>query len=751
MNRDEYRRALERTKTIKWRDVIQELHQYMLKENRVFGKRQEIVELIERRHEETRQSAGKVPGWGVYRGLLYPPKRADDSVDGTKVRQNALRYLLLFFDEKGVWLAYAKNGLLLNSMGRVIPKGPGIDDYVVYDAFYWRSKSDSPGLAKIRFFNDWKEAEVVYHYITVKNGNEQRRLLGKVHKNGRNWYVDLIDADPSDDMEPVRSFWSLLVSEDVNDRDYLMGVFASSHRTERQPIAGKVLLCRNETNPDLTQSDYLEPPVAGSQERRLRNIPNDVFYIMSNTRLSVVADPIQSRAKLPYQKEVAYLETIAGTYQLYQPWRTGDLNLARVVIEKNGHVRLNSGSDTITGFVVYGDGVLIIRFSYDADADYHRFYFMLDIAADSQNLTGVHAGLSDGRDILSGRIYLSRCETPRIDRITSSLPAYLAQLRHTDDKAHAYLTSPLPGSTDILWASHLTPPAATRKQTPTTRVPAYLSKTYNVFFLTKTEFDPHRKIMDDRILLPEQPMQLVRLPLTIDGDQATAFYGDREVTGSLAYDGTEGLTIRFQEPDWTTLLISVPGSGTQEARLHTYYFGVLTRMAEEPEASALILIPESDPAYLTYECFGGLEDLLRMEQRYRGLVSFLFGDWGRFIRMPGYHKYEQLLPTKYPTFRRVFFAAACYYAGRGETTLCLDNLLRSHRHGFGWYRYADIDEGQADFPADLSQERDMLYDALATVFTNADIRAQVIALWKLSEYPGDRFSHVSDASEKPPG
>lgn len=734
LNKEEYEVFLETLKKAEHRTSVSLMHTYLKSDEiKLIRNDGDIDKLIAQCNKRTQDKKDRISTFSTYKKYLtekaYEKNR--ETIDGPEGKKNAIDYLLLFHDEYKVWLIRDK------ITGSLCPQGPYRDE-VVFDAFYWRTTRDDVGVAKLRFLDGWTKAELVYHYLTV--GKEQAFLTGDVHKNGENVYIDFVDAGADTDTDRIHSFWSLFIPKDTVRRDYVAGVFASSNRHNHEPICGKLMLKQNHDRVDIHQTDFVGPPPPGKLERVLQFVPDDIYYLIANARLKVPAQTILSEQAIPHHQEVTSLTDFCGTYQLYQPWHNAGLNLRKLVIENKGRAVLTGSKGDTIGYVDYCDRTLIIKFSYDAQADYYRFYFILEPTPDGQNLSGLYAGLTKEQELSSGRVFLSRKPADAIvisTRRAGAIRSYFETLLQTDIQAHAFLTDPELPTTDMLWMSHVNELNAHEQPPRTTPPPAYLTGYYNAFFLTKIELRPRGGDLDRRIKLAEQPIQLIQMPLYLSGSRAELIDGDRRVAGQVTYDGTEGLMINVREPNaWSSLILSIPKTGTDAARRHAYFYGVLSRLDKEPEASALIIYRENDPSRRVYRCFERFDELMAVESQYPGLVTFLFSDWGRFLRMPGHQKYEPgRLPPKYATFRRVFFAAACHYGSLGETTLCRDNLTRAFRHGFGLYRYANLNASQPGFPAELLEERQLLRTALTTALTDENITRYVNTYWKLNEYP----------------
>lgn len=764
-NRADYKAALGRLMKPDWREAVKQLNDYLLQQE-LFSSQNDLYNYIDKHSKSSRQTETKILGNGTYKKFIIDKLYADNkqSIGGPSGKKNAIQYLLFFYDEFKVWLAY-ENGTIIctyhtgteirNKHDESVyidtvtfkPQGPvDDDDSVFYDVFYWRTTRDDIGIAKLRFYNglnDWKNAELVYHYLTVGKGKEYASLNGNVYWNGENTYIDFIDTvgNIPEGSSPIRSFWSLFVSKDPGKRDYLAGVFASSNRDTHEPVCGKLLLKRNDQNHRLDQSDFIGLPNERAMGKALQGVPDDIFYAISNARLTVPSKPVLSEPTIPYHEQVEKLKTFAGTYQVFQPWHNAELNLKKIVISTNGKVALSGGNEDTMGFVDYCDKTLVIKFAYDAEAAYYKFYFMVEKIPESRDLTGIYAGLTRGQDLISGRLYLCWQDTGNFATGNHSAPnrSYFDELRHTNPGVHAFLTNQLLRSTDNLWISHLNETLLNSQQkVKTIQPPAYLDGSYNLFFLTKFEHAPRKHNPDHRTLLPEQPVQLIQMPLFIEGNRVEITDGTLKVEGDVYYDGVNGLMISFQELRfWSSLMISIPKPGHHQTPQHKYHYGTMARIDKEPEASALILYREKDPTYLLYRCFEKFSELMEIEQRYRGLVSFLFGDWGRFVRMTGHEKYtHDGFPRKYETFRRAFFAAACYHGSRpNEETLCLNNLQRAFRQGFGLYRYGRIDSNHPQFPKEILEERNMLRKAINVYLKDETVIRYVKLHWKLDEYP----------------
>ncbi|GAB3642796.1 hypothetical protein [Spirosoma arcticum] len=756
LSRVEYEQSLQQLTKPEWRDAVKQVNNHLVRKA-VFLKQSDLNKWIQAKHKNTPPTQGKILGSSTYKKFIIDRLYANNKqqIDSPTNRKNAIRYLLLFYDEHRVWLACEQGAVVrTEQLGSVIrsktgedvrvdtvrfkPLGPDHDDSVVYDVFYWRTTRDDVGIAKLRFYDDWQKADLIYHYLTIRNGKEYALLTGDVQRHGKNAYISFADAHVAKGLPSIHSFWSLSIPDETNERDYIAGVFASSNR-HNEPVCGKLILKQNESNPNLSRSDYVGPPAPGGVEKVLKNIPNTIFYSIANARLKIADKPIASERAIPHRQEAIQLKNFAGTYQMYQPWHNAELNVKQLVVSANGRVMLIGGNEETAGFVDYCDKTMIVKFAYDPDAGYYRFYFMLEKVPGSRNLTGIYSGLTKGQTLISGRLYLGwqDAETIQMDNLCAPARPYFDDLAGTDPDAFAFLTNRSLRTTDNSWTSHLDSLFGEAPKPKTTPTPDYLTGTYNAFFLTKIESDPRRSDPDNRVPLPDQPIQLIQMPLVINGDRVVITDGDLTVDGEICYDGANGLMMSFRESRfWSSLILSIPKPGTSQTRANVYHFGILARMAEEPEASAFILHREEDPARLVYRCFESFSELMLIEHHYHGLVSFLFGDWARFVRMNGYEKYtDDGFSIKHATFRQAFFAAACHYGSRNETTLCLDNLKRAFRQGFGQYIYARMDSTHADFPPELRQERTMLRDALDVTLTHETVKRYVHTYWKLSQYP----------------
>lgn len=743
-----YESALKTLKPTDFQPAFVSLRDFLTK-SKTFKDYEAIYDFI--KHERETRGKTLCKGDTTFRSYC----RVDYAFDSATKRKNAIQFLLFFFKEFGVYLEYTKNAEGIYQFNR-----RGKAEFIfqkklqapVYDLFYWRTMRDDVGVAKIQFDGpDWKDVELVYHFLSAGEGRERVRFKGTGWLNGESFYVDLEKVEENADstlrQSHRRVFLTLHVPENANERDYLCGVFATINPHSKEPVCGRVLLKLNQQTKELDKSDYIDYDPQADQYS-LRNIPDTIHYALSNDRIKGVNTPILTERAIPHAGEIEALKPFKGTYQLLYPHETLAIRQGLVHIRPNGDITLtyNNPHRPDRGFMTYCANVLMIRADRQVQDNYFRYSLLLERIPGSDDLCGVIAGIDDGKSIRSSRVYL-------INVLDQSPPKSfqgeltIDQVARLSKEAAHYFQDRYLKTTEAFWVSHLVnqsqPPGNGHLPTNTSQIiapPYYVSGLYNAFFITKTTKEksdrngstaPTRKKQ-----APRQAVQLIQLPLSIEGNTAVATYGSKPIKGTVLFDGEHTLTIQFDNP-LGILMLSVPMPGEPMRKEPKYYSGVLIRMVDnKPEASAVVLHRESDATHRTYKAFREVSDLINVESRYPALVSFLFGDWARYIKMPGYAQSTADFPLKYAVYRRTFFAAACYYASRNEVDLCLDSLKRAFLHGFAVYQFGVHTPDNLSFPEDLLEERRWLQEAVQHgVFDNPLHERYVRFHWKLEEFP----------------
>ncbi|GAB2563963.1 hypothetical protein [Spirosoma aerophilum] len=643
----------------------------------------------------------------------------------------------------------------------------------LYDCFYWRTDQDQIGISSLLINQDWSGARMVYHY--KKKSKTKSYLEGKVWQDEENLFILLEDDKVR--QSPHRAGGRLLVlyaSKDKDKRQIMLGCFNGVNRDSHIPVSGMVVL-RLSNQSSIEESPYLENISADSNQRKIKDVPDYISFLLANRRIKVPERTIQTDAELPLFDQYERLKGFKGTYEAYFfTFHSSEHNFKsrRTIIMEDGtvhsytrHVSKNNASanteniDEIdVGYMrKYGD-VITIQFSYNAQQDSHKYHYYLQ-TSDKNNLRGIFAGVADNGLITSGKIILKQLgddedesnEFIRLSRrelgvaIKNQLANSTFQEFFGLDGVGAY-----DHFTDIPLLDYIPErrrEANGQSQGPSKRTNTHpkLSGVFECYCLTKDT--------ETGLRLPDKGPILELLPLYIEGDVVKIRYYGKEVRGNLYYDGNTWFRIVFPDKLYTlTFTIPVPGSNRSDHLRHM--FGVVSSVHQKyPEASAAILIKVEKPFdTLYYTQYDTLAKLMKLEVDYEGIASFLFADWNRFIRVPSTAN-RKLLP-RYSTYRRTFWAAACYWGGKYQDLLrvddveenlkvkrelqrkealkeCLDNLVRSYRHAFAMPQFAKAKLDSENFPEELRQDREMLVSELGKALNFSKARAIVKSLWDI--------------------
>jgi hypothetical protein len=688
---------------------------------------------------------GKEIQFFVRRSSSYEVCLNEDREPNSSVKKNTISYLLFFSQEYEAALAYESKENTYQLIGRESGQFEIINTHIqklgTYDVFYPRTYTDSKetsgvhsiGVAKLSFSPDEQSAEMVFHYLP--KAHKRAYLKGTVHKKRENYYIELVDVDKSDDQTgPIRYYLSLYVAPEDHLRDYLSGVYATSDRKWNTPVCGMIHLLKT-NNSDLYSSEYVDE-AHSAEMRSYKNIPDHIYYSLFDVRFWVGQTKITDKSDFKYAREsVELAKDYAGIYQAYAFREDNRVKLMKLKIEAKGTVTLYEKGRQSQGYIDYYGSLdnnnnkrLIIKFDYNSEHDYYRFSYMLMPDNHTKNIVGFEAGFNSKDQPTASPVYIEYSENPEqivVEELKPVPEEYIAQKQslttlhqlftnHTS--SHASQSPPSPNR-------HSPPPISEAAPTEQPRLP--LDGPYNAFFLNKIEESSRQKYP-----LPDQPLRLVQLPITVREGKMSAQYGSETIHGNAhSFDHVHRWTIQFHSPSLEANLIVALPVGYGSSSSNEFYYGLITQFhnGKEPEASALIIYRETDPVHHTYKNFERIDELRNLDARYPGLVSFLYGDWGRFVRMPSYERANKKVLDKLDDYRAVFFAAACYYGRQGKRDQCQNNLKRAYRHGFAADSFAGLSPADRDFPGSLARERQELKEALSNDLKNEE--ELIVQLW----------------------